>query len=197
MAKRLFDVVAASVGAIALAPVMLCAAIAVRLTSSGPVFFHQERMGRGFRPFRIHKFRTMVADAPARGGELTAGADPRITPVGRFLRWTKIDELPQLINVIKGEMSLVGPRPEVRRYVEQYRQDFSELLSVRPGVTGVASIMFRDESRLLAEADDAEQAYVQHVLPEKIRLEKEYLQRASFCFDQQLIWKTLWTVARG
>ena len=196
MIKRCFDLLISGAGLIACAPLLALLAIAVKLTSEGPAFFRQERMGKDFQPFQIYKFRTMVADAPARGGEITAGVDPRITAVGRVLRLTKMDELPQLINVVKGEMSLVGPRPEVRRYVEQFSTEFRELLSVRPGITGMASIEYRDEAAVLARSDDTEAAYVQQVLPEKIRIEQEYLQRASFFFDQILILKTFWKLAR-
>jgi len=194
--KRLFDLSVAGLGLVALAPLFVLLALIVKLTSPGPVFFRQERMGQGFRPFRIFKFRTMVADASARGGEITAGVDPRITTVGRLLRLTKLDELPQLINVVRGEMSLVGPRPEVRRYVDQFSTDFRELLSVRPGITGMASIEYRDEAAVLAQSEDTETAYVQTVLPAKIRIEKEYLRKASFLFDQLLILKTFWKLAR-
>ena len=196
MPKRSFDILISTLGLVALAPLMLLIGLLVKLTSPGPVFFRQERMGRGFRPFRIYKFRTMVADAPKRGAEVTSGGDPRITMVGRWLRLTKLDELPQLWNVLRGEMSLVGPRPEVRTYVERFADDFRELLSVRPGITGLASIEYRDEASVLARAEKPEEEYVRTVLPAKIRLEKEYLRRASFLFDQLLIVKTVWKLAR-
>src|SRR5207253_6817635 len=151
-------------------PLFVVVAILIRADSPGPVFFAQERIGKGFRPFWIYKFRTMVKDAAQRGGALTASGDPRITRVGQILRNTKIDELPQLINVLRGDMSLVGPRPEVRRYVELFRHDYEEILRVRPGITDLASLKYRDESALLAVAADPEQEYITRVLPDKITL---------------------------
>jgi len=133
MTKRTFDVTVALLGLLLLSPVLIVAALLIKLDSRGPVFFRQERIGRGFRPFLIYKFRTMVQDAPRKGGPITFGEDSRITRVGRFLRKTKIDEIPQLINVLKGEMSFVGPRPEVRKYVELFRRDYEEILKIRPG----------------------------------------------------------------
>ena len=191
MSKRLVDIVAATLGLAMLMPVLLLVACLIRLTSAGPVFFRQERMGRGFRPFRIYKFRTMVADASRRGVLLTAGDDPRVTRLGRFFRKTKIDELPQLINVLLGDMSLVGPRPEVPRYVEMFRDDYREILRVRPGMTDLASIEYRDEAAVLGQADDPEEQYVRVVLPRKIQLSKQYIRHASLRFDLLLVAKTI------
>lgn len=191
MIKRLVDITAATMGLVVLLPVLLLVACLIRVTSRGPVLFRQERVGRGFRPFRIYKFRTMTADAPRRGGPITFGEDRRITWLGRFVRKTKIDELPQLINVFLGDMSLVGPRPEVARYVELFRADYQEILRVRPGMTDLASIEYRDEAALLGRADDPEEQYVRVVLPAKIRLSKQYLRRASLGFDLLLIARTL------
>ncbi|MGH7829435.1 MAG: sugar transferase, partial [Candidatus Binatia bacterium] len=145
----------------------------------------------GFRPFFIYKFRTMVQDAPERGRAITSGDDPRITRVGRFLRRTKIDELPQLINVLKGEMSLVGPRPEVRKYVELFHREYEEILKVRPGITDPASLQFRHETEALGQFENPELEYVRSVLPAKIRMAREYLTRSSFFFDIGLILRTL------
>jgi lipopolysaccharide/colanic/teichoic acid biosynthesis glycosyltransferase len=153
-------------------------------------------MGRDFRPFRIFKFRSMVQDAPTRGSLVTFGADPRITYVGRFLRATKIDELPQLFNVLTGDMSLVGPRPEVRRYVEMFRDDYAEILRVRPGITDPASIKFRNEAEMLGRAENPEKEYIERVLPEKIRLGKEYAKNSSLWLDFLVILKTLHVVGR-
>ncbi|MCE5267553.1 MAG: sugar transferase [Planctomycetaceae bacterium] len=185
--KRLFDVTVSAVGLAMLTLPMLLVALLIKLTSRGPVYFRQERMGRAGRPFVILKFRTMVQDAPSKGGPITFGADPRITRVGHWLRMTKFDELPQLINVFRGEMSLVGPRPEVRRYVEMFADDYAEILTVRPGITDLASIKYRDEATVLAQAANPEQEYVRRVLPEKIRLAKEYVRRSSLWFDLKLI----------
>ena len=163
----------------------------IRLDSRGPVFFRQERIGRGFLPFRIYKFRTMVPDASQRGSEITVGADPRITCIGRFLRKTKFDELPQLINVLKGEMSLVGPRPEVPKYVELFREDYEEILKIHPGITDLASLRYRNEAEVLSRAENAEEEYIKRVLPEKIELGKQYIRDASLLFDLRLIVRTL------
>jgi lipopolysaccharide/colanic/teichoic acid biosynthesis glycosyltransferase len=189
--KRALDVTAASVGLVVLSPLLAVAAIAVRLDSPGPILFRQWRMGRHFRPFEIYKFRTMVADAPRLGWPLTAGEDPRITRLGHLLRKAKIDELPQLVNVLRGEMSLVGPRPEVPRYVELFREDFAEILELRPGITDLASIAYRDEASLLGQSDDPEAEYVHRILPHKIALAKEYCRRSSFGFDLVLLIRTL------
>jgi lipopolysaccharide/colanic/teichoic acid biosynthesis glycosyltransferase len=194
--KRAFDLFAAGLGLVVLSPVLLVAAIAVRIDSSGPVFFLQRRMGRNFAPFWIYKFRTMVADAPTRGGQITCGADPRITRVGRWLRKTKIDEIPQLINVLWGDMSLVGPRPEVPRYVEMFHDDFTQVLSVRPGLTDPASIKYRDEAAILAACADPEQEYIGRILPDKLALARGYIARASFSGDLSVLLRTLLRIAR-
>jgi len=189
--KRTFDIVAAFLGLLLLTPILFLAALLIKLDSKGPIFFRQERTGRGFRPFLIYKFRTMVQDIPHKGGPITSDGDPRITRAGRFLRKTKIDELPQLINVLKGEMSFVGPRPEVRQYVELFREDYEEILKIRPGITDLASLKYRDEEALLGHSGNPEEEYLRRVLPDKITLAKEYLKRSSFFFDIALILKTL------
>jgi lipopolysaccharide/colanic/teichoic acid biosynthesis glycosyltransferase len=196
MAKRLFDIVLSATGLLVLTPLMLLVAVLVRLSSSGPIFFRQERFGMGVRPFTIYKFRSMVADAPRRGAVLTCGDDPRVTTVGRLLRSTKIDELPQLFNVLRGDMSLVGPRPEVRRYVEMFPDDFREILAVRPGITDLASIEYRNEAELLGRAVDPHLEYVHRILPHKIRLAKEYRRRSSVLFDVHLILRTVHAIIR-
>jgi len=191
MIKRAFDVAVSLFGLAVLSPLLIVIALLVKLTSSGPVFFKQERIGRHFIPFFIYKFRSMVQDAPAKGGPITFGNDLRITGVGRFLRKTKIDELPQLVNVLKDDMSLVGPRPEVREYVDMFREDDREILQVRPGITDLASLEYRDEAAILGQADDPEEEYVNRVLPEKIRLAKEHIERSSFPFDLAIVVRTL------
>ena len=197
MIKRLFDFVTAAIAVLVLSPLLLIVALAVRLTSRGPVFFCQERIGRGFRPFQIYKFRSMVRDAPKRGSLVTFGADPRITKVGRILRATKVDELPQLINVLVGDMSFVGPRPEVRHYVELFRDDYAEILRVRPGITDPASIKFRNEAEILGHSQDPEREYVERILPEKIRLGKEYAKNSSLWHDFIIMLRTIHVVGRG
>jgi lipopolysaccharide/colanic/teichoic acid biosynthesis glycosyltransferase len=189
--KRLLDIVGAGIGMVVLWPLLLVVALLVKCTSRGPAFFRHERMGRGFRHFGVLKFRTMVEDAPRLGGSITFGDDPRITRVGKWLRKSKIDELPQLINVLRGEMSLVGPRPEVRRYVEMFRDDYEEILQLRPGITDLASIEYRDEAAVLGEASDPETEYVQRVLPEKIRLAKQYVRRRSLRLDLRILFGTV------
>lgn len=195
MIKRTIDITAAAIGLVTLSPLLFMAAALVRLSSPGPVLFRQQRLGMGFRPFTIYKFRTMVVDAPARGAAITCGDDPRITPVGRFLRKTKLDELPQLFNVLVGDMSLVGPRPEVPRYVEMFREDFAEILSMRPGITDLASITYRHEADILGRAADPQAEYVGRILPDKIRLAKEYRRRSSVFFDLFLIVRTVAAIA--
>lgn len=198
MGKRVFDWVLSSLGLLTLAPLLLLIALAVRLDSPGPVFFRQERIGRRGRPFRIHKFRTMRHDPSGAGPQITVGADTRITRVGRWLRRTKLDELPQLLDVWRGAMSLVGPRPEVPRYVAHYPPALRDkVLSVRPGITDLASIEYRDESAVLARAHDPEQAYVREVLPHKLRLAAHYVDNASLWLDVRLIWRTLVAVVRS
>lgn len=197
MTKRAFDLAVSSLALLAVAPLLLVLAILVKLSSPGPVLFRQERVGRNFRRFRINKFRTMVVDAPHRGGQITVGEDPRVTRVGRFLRKTKLDELPQLFNVLLGEMSFVGPRPEVPKYVEMFRSDYEEVLRVRPGITDLASLKYRDESTLLGQAPDPEQMYVGQVLPDKIALAKEYIRQASLRYDLWIIFRTVAVVGRG
>ncbi len=191
MMKRAFDITVAFLGLLLLSPLLLLVALLIKLDSPGPMCFRQERMGRGFRPFHIFKFRTMVQDAPRKGGPITFGPDPRITRVGWILRKTKIDELPQLIDVLRGEMSLVGPRPEVRRYVELFRRDYQEILKARPGMTDLASLRYVDEAEILGRSGNPEEEYVGRILPEKIKLAKEYLSQSAFFFDLMLILKTL------
>lgn len=192
MAKRLFDIVCAGIGLLLLSPLLLAVAVWVKLDSPGPVMFRQERVGRFGATFRIHKFRTMRVDAPRLGPQITIGDDARITRSGRWLRATKVDELPQLWDVLRGAMSLVGPRPEVPRYVALYPAELRELvLSVRPGITDPASLSFRNESELLARAEDPEREYVEVVMPMKLRLAADYVRNASLGGDIRLILATL------
>ena len=191
MLKRLLDIVAASLGLLLLSPLFAVIAVLVKCGSSGSVLFRHERIGKGFRPFGVLKFRTMVQDAPKLGGPITCGDDPRITSIGRLLRKLKLDELPQLFNVLVGDMSLVGPRPEVRRYVEMFREDYEVILQVRPGITDLASIKYRDEATILGKAANPEEEYVRVVLPEKIRLAKQYVARRSLRLDLAILFGTL------
>jgi len=183
MMKRAFDVIVAVLGVLASWPLWMVAAILIKLDSRGPIIFRQTRIGRGLRPFSILKFRTMVDDAESRGGLITLGNDARITRIGRLLRRTKMDELPQLLNILKGDMSIVGPRPEVPRYVELFRVDFGEILRIRPGLTDLASLKYIDEATLLQQADRPEHDYRNKILPEKLRLAKLYVRHASLMLD--------------
>ena len=196
LAKRSLDLAASGLGLVLASPILLVAAIAVRLDSAGPILFRQTRMGRSFRPFSIYKFRTMTVDAPERGGQITAGADPRITRSGRWLRKSKFDELPQLFNVFLGDMSLVGPRPEVPKYVEMFRDQYAAILSVRPGLTDPASVKYRNEAELLAASTDPEQEYVERILPDKIALSRDYIERATLAGDLAILFRTLLRIAR-
>lgn len=190
MAKRLFDIVGAAVGLLLLAPLLAVVALAIRLDSPGPVFFRQERVGRHGVPFRIHKFRTMRAGAA--GLAITVGADPRITRVGAFLRRTRIDELPQFIDVLQGTMSLVGPRPEVPRYVAFYPPALkARALAVRPGITDPSSLEFIDEAEILARAADPEREYIEVILPRKLQRAADYAERATLASDVAVLWRTL------
>jgi len=192
MAKRLFDLLGATVALGLLAPLLVLVALAVRLDSAGPVFFRQERVGRGGVPFRIHKFRTMRVDAPALGPQVTVGRDVRITRVGHLLRHYRIDELPQFIDVLLGRMSLVGPRPEVPRFVAHYPADLAaQVLAVRPGITDPASLAHIDEAALLAAASDPEREYIDHILPRKLALQAEYAARATLWSDLAVLGRTL------
>ncbi len=195
MSKRLFDIAASTLGLLILAPLLLLAALWIKLDSPGPALFRQTRVGRRGVPFTIHKFRTMRVEP---GAAITVGADPRITRSGHLLRQTKLDELPQLWDVLRGAMSLVGPRPELPRYVELYPADLRErVLSVRPGITDPASLAFSHEAELLAAAADPEREYREVVLPAKLRLSADYAASASLVTDLRLILATLARVARG
>lgn len=195
MMKRTFDLLSAVIGLLLCWPLFVAAALLIKLDSPGPVFFKQVRVGRGFRPFCIYKFRTMVQDAACKGGLLTIGHDARVTRVGRVLRRYKLDELPQLLNILKGEMSVVGPRPEVQQYVDLFRVDYQQILTVRPGLTDLASLKFIDESAILEKAENSEEEYRKVILPEKIRLAKLYVEQTSLLFDLAIIAQTLLCLA--
>ena len=194
-AKRAVDVLASVGGLAVLAPLLVIIAGAV-LTDGGPVMFRQLRVGRQGRLFRLWKFRTMVPDAERAGPQLTAAGDRRITPVGRWLRRTKLDELPQLLNVLAGDMSLVGPRPEVPRYVACYTREQRQVLELVPGITDPASIAYRDEARILADADDPERLYVEQILPDKLRRNLAYASHATLGQDLRIVLQTLNLLAR-
>ena len=193
-AKRVMDLLGASLGLLVFSPVLVACAVAVKLSSPGPVFFRQERVGLHGKPFRIRKFRTMrVTDGS--GLQVTAAGDARITAVGRLLRRSKLDELPQLIDVLVGNMSIVGPRPEVPRYMAQYPQAARErILSVRPGITDNAAIAFRDEERMLAASSDVERTYVEEIMPIKQRYYLDYVAHQSVANDLAIMARTVWVI---
>lgn len=192
MAKRVFDLLAAALALVALCPLLLLIALWVKLDSPGPVLFRQQRVGRHGREFSIHKFRTMVADAPQRGPQITVDKDPRITRAGRFLRHSKLDELPQLVDVLAGHMSLVGPRPEVPAYVARYPADLRDkVLAVRPGITDPVSLELADEGALLARAADPEREYLEVLLPRKLRAAAAYAEHATLGTDLRVIGRSL------
>ncbi|MDD6642129.1 MAG: sugar transferase [Bacteroidales bacterium] len=188
--KRLFDVVASGVGLLLLSPLFLLVAIWIKLDSPGPVFYRQVRVGRYNRDFRIFKFRSMRVGADKGSLVTIGGRDPRVTRSGYFIRKFKVDELPQLINVFIGDMSLVGPRPEVRHYVDYWTKDQLHVLDVRPGITDPASIKFRNENELLEKAEDPEKYYIEVIMQEKLRLYLEYVENHSFWYDIKLIFQT-------
>ena len=193
--KRLFDIVLSALGLLLTSPLLLLSAIAVRLGGGpGPVLFRQQRIGRGRVPFTMLKFRTMVAGADQRGPGITVRDDARVTAVGRLLRDSKLDELPQLVNVLRGEMTFVGPRPELERYVRQFEAEFRDILRVRPGITDPATIAYRRESELLERDGDPEGKYVREILPEKLRITRAYLERATFWSDLGLVLRTVFVL---
>ena len=194
IAKRAMDIAISAAALCVLWPVFLLIALAIVVDDPGPVFYRQVRVGRGGKPFRIFKFRTMVVDADKKGLSITVGRDSRITRVGAFLRKTKLDELAQLLNVLAGQMSFVGPRPEVPRYVELYTPYQRQVLLVRPGITDYASIAYRNENDLLAGADDPERMYIETIMPDKIELNMKYLREISPLTDVRLILRTVLAV---
>ncbi|TCT12620.1 lipopolysaccharide/colanic/teichoic acid biosynthesis glycosyltransferase [Tepidamorphus gemmatus] len=194
LTKRAFDILASAIGLVVLSPVLLAIGLAIRLESGPPVLFRQTRVGRGGALFTIHKFRTM---RPAAGSRITAAGDPRVTRVGAFLRRTKLDELPQLWDILRGVMSFVGPRPEVPDMLAYYPPgDRAKLLSVRPGITDLATLEFRDEEAILAGANDVERAYLEEVVPRKLALATRYVDSRSFTLDMQILARTLAALVR-
>ena len=188
--KRLFDIISSSAGLIFLSPVFLFVAIWIKLDSKGPVFYRQVRVGKNGRDFRIYKFRSMRRGSDKKGLITVGGRDPRVTRSGYYIRKYKLDELPQLINVFTGEMSVVGPRPEVRKYVDLYTEEQLKVLSVKPGITDIASIKYRNENELLDKADNPDKMYTEVIMPDKLKYNLEYIEKASFLYDIKLIFRT-------
>ncbi|MCG3677411.1 sugar transferase [Aliarcobacter butzleri] len=189
--KRIFDIVATLIGSILLLPLIVVIIVWIKTTSKGPLFYVQKRVGLNFKEFNLYKFRSMVVNADKVGPSVTSGDDPRITKIGKILRKTKIDELPQLINVLKGDMSLVGPRPEVMKFVKQKKEEYKKILTIKPGITDNAAIEYRDEETIMEQYENKEKAYIDIVLPEKIKLYNQYLNNISFLGDLKLILKTI------
>lgn len=194
--KRIFDIVMSGLGLICLSPLFLVLAIWIKCDSVGPVFYRQVRVGRGNKDFRLFKFRSMRPDSDKLGLITVGGHDPRVTRSGYYIRKYKLDEFPQLINVFVGDMSLVGPRPEVRKYVDLYTPEQLRVLNVRPGITSLASIRYRNENEILAKADDPDKAYVEQIMPDKIAIDLEYVENASLTNDIKLIFKTFGEIIR-
>ena len=196
MLKRLFDFIASLLGLLILFPFFLAVGLIIKIDSNGPVFYKQSRIGVFGREFKIYKFRTMYLGSDKKGMLSIGNQDNRITKIGYYLRKYKVDELAQLINVVFGEMSLVGPRPEVNKYVEMYSKEDRSILSVKPGITDYASIYFRDETELLKNAANPEKFYVEKILPKKLTLNKKYLAEKSFFVDLKIIFKTLLVIIK-
>ncbi|MEO8395533.1 MAG: sugar transferase [Chloroflexota bacterium] len=197
MLKRGFDVVVSALGLIVLSPVFAICALAVKFGSPGAVLYHTQRIGRYGKPFTLYKFRSMVAGADRMGLAVTGADDTRVTPVGRILRRSKLDELPQLYNVLRGDMSFVGPRPEVARYTALYTDDQRRILDVRPGITSLASIVYRHEEALLVgDSQRREQVYIQEVMPAKLKIDLEYARNPSLAGDIVIIFRTLLALFR-
>jgi len=194
--KRIFDIVASGFGLLVMSPVFLILAIWIKLDSKGPVFYRQVRVGRKNRDFRIFKFRSMRVGADKMGLITVGGHDPRVTRSGYFIRKYKLDEFPQLINVFIGDMSLVGPRPEVRKYVDLYTSEQMQVLDVRPGITSLASIRYRNENELLEKAEDSDQYYINVVMQDKLAIDLEYIRNVSFGYDIRLVFHTFWEIIR-
>ena len=188
--KRIFDIVASGIGLILLSPLFIILTIWIKCDSIGPVFYKQVRVGRNNMDFQLFKFRSMRVGSDKKGLITVGGHDPRITRSGYYIRKYKLDEFPQLINVLKGDMSLVGPRPEVRKYVDMYTEEQMHVLDVRPGITDLASIRYRNENELLERVNDPDKYYVEVIMPDKLRINLEYVARHSFTFDIRLIFQT-------
>ena len=191
MIKRIFDLILSLMALIILSPVFVIIGLWVVLESRGGMFFRQERMGKDFRIFKLYKFRSMRPGSDAKGLLTIGGRDPRITRSGYFIRKYKVDELPQLINILKGDMSLVGPRPEVKRYTDMYNETQKQVLSVRPGLTDYASILYFNESDLLSQSANPEKTYIEEIMPAKLALNMKYIREQNFKTDLSIIAKTI------
>lgn len=194
--KRFLDIILSAAGLFLFLPAFLIIAILIKMDTRGPVFFIHQRVGRNFKPFSLYKFRTMIDKAQELGQQITSGSDSCITRFGKLLRKMKLDELPQLWNVLKGNMSFVGPRPEISKYIEMFRDEYREILKVKPGITDFAAIEFRDEENVLKRFKNPENGYIKEVLPIKINLYKKYLRERGLLTDMKLIMLTLWKIVK-
>ena len=196
MLKRIFDIIASGCGLIVLSPLFIILAIWIKWDSKGPVFYKQVRVGRNNKDFKLYKFRSMRVGADKAGLITVGGRDPRVTRSGYYIRKYKLDEFPQLINVFLGDMSLVGPRPEVRKYVDMYTPEQMHVLDVRPGITDLASIRYRNENELLEKAEDPDKYYIEVIMQDKLRINLEYVANHSFWYDIKLIFGTFWAIVK-
>lgn len=194
--KRAFDLVLSVPFFVLFSPIFLIIAISIKIESPGPVAFVHERIGLRGKTFKIYKFRTMVKDAPSLGTIVTQNNDPRITSTGKLLRKYKVDEMLQIINVIKGDMSLIGPRPEVKKYVKKFINDYKWILKIKPGMTDYAAIAFRNEEKILAEFNGLEEGYEKEILPKKIKLYKKYIEEMNLVTDVKIFFNTIWEILR-
>lgn len=197
MLKRLFDIICSLVGIIFLFPVFLIIVLAIVINSGFPIFYFQTRVGKSNRDFKLFKFRTMHTDADKKGLLTVGGRDPRVTPVGYYLRKFKLDELPQLFNVLFGSMSLVGPRPEVRKYVDMYNEEQKRVLEVKPGITDYASLEYINENELLAKSENPEQTYINEIMPAKLKLNMRYIEETGLLTDLTIITRTVQKIVSG
>ncbi len=195
--KRSFDIVFSLLGLVLCLPVFLIVPLMISFDSKGPVFFSQERIGKDFKPFTFYKFRTMIISAQESGPQITAGGDFRITRLGKYLRKFKIDEFPQFYNVLKGDISFVGPRPEAKKYVDLFYNEFKHILSVKPGITDYAALEYRSEEMILGKYENPEQGYISEILPHKIELSRRYIAEQSLWIDIKIIMLTLWRIVCG
>lgn len=196
MVKRIFDFVISFISLLFIFPILFLISIIIKLSSFGPVFYKQVRVGKNNKDFKIFKFRTMHVDADKKGLLTVGGRDPRVTAIGYYLRKSKLDELPQLINVVKGDMSFVGPRPEVRQYVNLYSETQKKVLNVKPGITDLASIEFRNENEILSEQEDPNQYYIDYIMPKKLEINLKYITQRSLIKDLDVIIKTFIAILR-
>lgn len=194
MLKRVFDIVVAFIGLILFSPLMLIIAVLIKLDSPGPIFYRAPRVGKGGRPFRMYKFRTMVANAENIGPAITVDKDPRITRIGARLRKSRLDEVPQLINVLRGEISMVGPRPEAPYYVEKYSPEQKKVLRAKPGMTGPAQIAFRHEEEMLSNPKALDDVYMNVILPPKLAMDLKYIEQQSLGLDLKILFQTAWAL---